>query len=69
MYSSALLSFVPSNFPMKHHLGLLLQLIVLAGLPCLILFQLEFGFRLIVMPICLIIGMVVFWLGWLLREK
>lgn len=54
---------------MKHHLGLLLQLIVLAGLPCLILFQLEFGFRLIVMPICLVIGMILFWLGWLLREK
>lgn len=46
-----------------------LQLIALVGLPSLIIFQLQFGFRLIVMPICLTIGVLIFWLGTTLREK
>lgn len=54
---------------MLHHLGLLLQLGVLTVLPILVLYQLNFGFPLIVMPACLVAGIFVFWLGTYLREK
>ena len=54
---------------MRHHLGLLLQILVLAGLPLLIVYQLNFGFQLLVMPICTLIGIVVFWIGTRLRES
>ena len=54
---------------MKHHLGLLLQLMVLGALPALVVFQLCFGFRLIVMPASLLVGIVVFWIGSALRES
>lgn len=54
---------------MKNHLGILLQLIALAALPSIIVFQLFFGFRLIVMPISLLTGIAIFWLGTTLRES
>lgn len=54
---------------MKHHIGFLLQLIVLGGLPVLVVFQLIYGFRLTVMPTCLLIGMLLFAVGTRLRES
>ncbi|MFM9960677.1 MAG: hypothetical protein ACKV2Q_05570 [Planctomycetaceae bacterium] len=54
---------------MRHHLGILLQISVLTGLPVLILYQLNFGLPLLVMPICTVIGIVVFWMGTRLRES
>lgn len=54
---------------MKHHIGLLLQLVVLSALPVLVVFQLIYGFRLIVMPACLLAGIVLFTLGTKLRES
>lgn len=37
-------------------------------LPLLILYQLNFGFKLIVMPVCTVIGIVIFFIGTRLRE-
>jgi hypothetical protein len=37
-------------------------------LPLLILYQLNFGFKLIVMPVCTVIGIVIFFVGTRLRE-
>lgn len=54
---------------MKHHIGMLLQLVVLGGLPAIIVFQLFYGFRLIVMPVSLMAGVILFWLGTTLRES
>jgi hypothetical protein len=54
---------------MRQHIGFLLQLGVLTFLPLLILWQLNFGFRLILMPACLVAGMVVFGIGTRLRES
>jgi hypothetical protein len=54
---------------MKQYLGMGLQLLALGALPTIIVFQLLFGFRLIVMPISLVIGTAIFWLGTLLRES
>ena len=53
---------------MRHHIGFLLQFVVLVFLPMLILWQLEFGFRLILMPALTLVGIVVFWIGYKLRE-
>lgn len=54
---------------MKHTLGILLQLTALSLLPSIIVFQLFFGFRLIVMPISLLCGIALFGCGTLLRES
>ena len=54
---------------MKQQLGFLMQLFVLAMLPVLIVFQLLFTIRLIVMPVSLIIGIVLFSIGARLRES
>ncbi len=54
---------------MKHHLGFLLQLGVLAFLPALLIAQLRYNFHLLVMPISLLIGMVVFAIAYKLRES
>lgn len=54
---------------MRHTIGVLLQLLVLAVLPFVIVWQLNFGFQLIVMPIALLTGICVFSIGTLLREK
>ena len=55
--------------PMLHHLGIVLQIGAMVFLPLLILYQLNFGFKLIVMPTCTIIGIVAFAVGTWLREK
>jgi hypothetical protein len=54
---------------MRQTIGLLIQIAVLALMPLIILYQLNFGFRLIVMPICTMTGIVVFWIGTRLRES
>jgi hypothetical protein len=59
----------PEVFTVKHQLGMLLQLVVLSVLPALILYQLYFGLELIVMPICLLAGVVLFAAGTHLREN
>jgi hypothetical protein len=64
----------PYDFPaelvaMLHHLGILLQICAMTFLPLVILYQLNFGFRLIAMPVCTVIGFAVFWIGTQLREK
>jgi hypothetical protein len=53
---------------MRQHIGVFLQFVVLVFLPMLILWQLEFGFRLILMPALTLLGIVVFWIGYKLRE-
>lgn len=54
---------------MKQQIGMLMQLVVLGGLPALIYFQLNFGFRLLVMPVCLLAGILIFAIGTRLRES
>jgi hypothetical protein len=53
---------------MRHQIGIFLQFVVLVFLPMLILWQLEFGFRLILMPALTLVGIIVFWIGYKLRE-
>lgn len=53
---------------MTRHIGFLLQLAVLALLPMLILWQLMYGFRLVVMPSLTLVGIILFTLGQKLRE-
>ena len=53
---------------MKQTAGLLLQLAALSMLPAIVVFQLFYGFKLIVMPISLLLGICIFSLGTLLRE-
>lgn len=53
---------------MRRQIGFLLQLFVLAMLPVLILWQLQFGFHLVWMPAMLTVGVLLFWLGTRLRE-
>jgi hypothetical protein len=54
---------------MRHQAGILLQIIALAWLPLLILYQLNFGFQLLVMPTGLMVGIAIFWIGTRLRES
>ena len=54
---------------MKQTLGMLLQLAALSMLPAIVIFQLFYGFRLIIMPISLLAGICVFSLGTILRES
>ncbi len=54
---------------MRHHLGIALQMVALAWLPLLIVYQLFWGFQLLVMPICTVLGLIVFWIGTRLRES
>jgi hypothetical protein len=53
---------------MRHQVGFLLQFAVLVFLPMLILWQLEYGFRLLWMPALTLVGILVFWIGYRLRE-
>ena len=46
-----------------------MQLTALSLLPSIVVFQLFYGFRLIVMPISLLCGIVIFGFGTLLRES
>ena len=52
----------------RQTIGLLMQLAMLSFLPALILFQLEYGIPLIVMPACLLVAYIVFRIGTKLRE-
>ena len=54
---------------MRQQIGFLLQFAVLVCLPMLIIWQLEFGMRLILMPALTLVGIVVFWIGSKLRES
>ena len=54
---------------MRQQIGFYMQLFVLAVLPVLIYWQLNFGVRLIVMPVSLLIGVVIFSIGTKLRES
>ncbi len=53
----------------KQTLGLFMQLAALSVLPAIVIFQLFYGFRLIVMPISLVCGICVFSIGTVLRES
>ncbi|MBX3441089.1 MAG: hypothetical protein KF774_01690 [Planctomyces sp.] len=48
---------------------MLLQFAALTFLPVLIIFQLNWGFRLLYMPLLTLVGIVVFWIGHALRDK
>lgn len=54
---------------MRNMFGMLLQFAALTFLPLLIIWQLNFGFRLLWMPSLTLVGVGVFWLGCVLREK
>ena len=54
---------------MRQQIGFLLQLAVLVFLPMLILWQLNFGIPLVVMPAMTVVGIVVFWVGHKLRAS
>lgn len=54
---------------MRHQVGFALQLVVLMFLPLVIGWQLFFGFPLIAMPACLLVGICVFSVGHVLRRK
>ena len=54
---------------MRNTLGMLLQFLALVFLPMLIVRQLATGFELIWMPSLLLVGVLVFYAGHLLREK
>ncbi len=53
---------------MRRQIGFLLQVAALTLLPMLILWQLDFGIPLIVMPTLTVVGIVVFYVGHRLRE-
>ncbi len=54
---------------MKQTIGFFIQLFVLAVLPVLVYWQLNFGIPLIVMPVSLLIGVTIFSIGTKLRES
>lgn len=54
---------------MRNSIGAGLQFLALIFLPLLIIWQLNFGFRLLWMPGLTLAGLGVFWLGHALREK
>ncbi len=54
---------------MRNFIGMSLQFLALIFLPMLIYWQLQFGFELIWMPSLLMLGVIVFAAGHLLREK
>ena len=53
---------------MRQQIGYLMQLGALTLLPMLILWQLDFGIPLIVMPMLTVVGIVMFYIGYKLRE-
>ena len=48
---------------------MLLQLFTLSILPLIVAFQLFYGFKLIMMPISLLVGITLFSIGTMLRES
>ena len=53
---------------MRQQLGFAIQALVLMFLPLIIGFQLFFGFKLIYMPMCLIVAIAIFSVGQFLRN-
>jgi uncharacterized membrane protein len=49
---------------MRQQIGYLLQLAALTMLPMLILWQLDFGIPLIVMPMLTVVGIIMFYVGY-----
>jgi hypothetical protein len=68
VFSKPRFSDISNTNPMLHHFGITLQIAAMIFLPLLILYQLNFGFQLIVMPVCTVIGIVIFFVGTRLRE-
>ncbi len=58
-----------NSLVMKQQIGYLMQLFAMGFLPLLIIWQLNFGFRLILMPALTIVAILVFSLGHKLRES
>ena len=54
---------------MKNHIGFGLQFLALVFLPVLMIFQLNFGFKLLYMPMLTVVGLVVFYIGHMLRDR
>jgi hypothetical protein len=54
---------------MRNTIGFLLQFAALVFLPMLIVWQLNFGFRLLWMPSLTVAALIVFWIGQSLRER
>lgn len=54
---------------MRNSVGFLMQFAALVFLPLLIVWQLNFGFRLLWMPALTLAGVAVFWIGQHLRER
>jgi hypothetical protein len=54
---------------MKNMIGFALQFAALVALPLLIIYQLNWGFKLLWMPMLTIAWLVVFYLGHFLRDK
>jgi hypothetical protein len=53
---------------MRHHIGVLLQIVAMTLLLSVMFWQLDFGIRLIWMPAVTVVGIVVFYIGYRLRE-
>ena len=53
---------------MRRQIGFLFQIAALTLLPMLMLWQLDFGIPLIVMPALTLVGIVLFYIGYRLRE-
>ena len=54
---------------MRNQIGFLMQMAALTFLPVLIIWQLNFGFRLLWMPSLTLVGAFVFWIGHKLRDR
>jgi hypothetical protein len=54
---------------MRNNIGFLLQFAALVLLPLLIIWQLNFKFELLWMPLLTLAGGAMFWMGHLLRER
>ena len=69
LFQTCYFKFRRGDDDMKQTVGLLMQLGALSMLPAIVIFQLFYGFKLIVMPISLLTGICMFSLGTLLRES
>jgi hypothetical protein len=56
------------SFPVRQRVGFVLQLGVLSVLPMVIVWQLFFGFPLLVMPVAVLVAVAVFSAGHALRK-
>ena len=54
---------------MRNQLGFVLQFAALVFLPLLIIWQLNFGFQLLWMPVLTVASLLLFYVGHWLREK